>query len=97
MPVKDAFTVINYERLRARIAVKQGNRDEILNSFERVEQMTSKAFGETSTRNWLGKAERAEWLATTNQPSDKQAARALAIAILTKVADKLDPGASVTG
>jgi eukaryotic-like serine/threonine-protein kinase len=95
MPVKDAFTTINFERLRARVAVKQGNRDEILNSLERVEQMTNKAFGETSTRNWLGKVERAEWLATTNQPSDKLASRVLAAEILTKVVDKLDPGAPV--
>jgi eukaryotic-like serine/threonine-protein kinase len=95
MPVKDAFTVISYARLRARIAVKQGNRDEILTSLESVEQMTTKAFGETATRNWLGKVERAEWLATTNQPGDKQASRMLAAEILTKVADKLDPGAPV--
>ncbi len=95
MPVKDNFVVINYERLRARIAVKQGNRDQVLSQFEIVEQLTAKAFGETSARNWLGKVERAEWLASTNQPSDALVSRSLANEILNKVSNKLDPNAAV--
>jgi tetratricopeptide (TPR) repeat protein len=95
MPVKDSFTVINFERLRARIAIKQGNREEVMQRLAQVEQLLAEVFGADSTRLWTAKVERAEWLAATGQAADKLAARELAGTILAKLSARLDPAAPV--
>ncbi|MCA2997339.1 MAG: tetratricopeptide repeat protein [Rhodocyclaceae bacterium] len=95
MPVKDVFTEINFERLAARIAIKQGERSEILQRLDAVESKIAKAFGEASPRFRIARAERAEWLATTGDAADRSAARDLARSLLSHLNEQLDPNAPV--